>query len=254
MLNLIAALRPGNLGGERNGPADGSAKRAKREIEILKYIVQIERVSVAKGALEQRFRYLEADKIVIGGRREMALGNLKDIEAELGLYVSDRIVLICDDIAEFLAQARVKHGHHMIGGDAMTVVVGNIVRQSSQRESAFVHIMSLRQQVGDEVAATHVMGKVAEQLVAEGIVAHVLNDGSAVSVGVRSSKLGGRSAWITGQQKTFNIRIPERVDDGFVRENRIRPRGARKKNKKEDRGNQASQRSVRQRPGDTPSR
>ena len=69
----------------------------------------------------------------------------------------------------------------------MPLRIPDIVRQRSYRERQFIGIPGVPEQVDDKVARAHVVRQVGEQLVAEGIVADVLDD--AAGVGIRPGML-----------------------------------------------------------------
>ena len=60
------------------------------------------------------------------------------------------------------------------------------MRQSPEREGVFVQVVGFAQQVLHEVARADVVNQVAEELAAERIVAHVLQDASGIGIGMRS--------------------------------------------------------------------
>ena len=68
------------------------------------------------------------------------------------------------------------------------------------------------------------MNQVAELLVAERIVAHVLHECAFVGVGVRLAHLVVGEAGIAGQDHGAQVVVPEEIDDLLVRENGIRVR------------------------------
>ena len=73
----------------------------------------------------------------------------------------------------------------------------------------------------NEVTATHVVGKVAEEFVAMGIVAEVLNDGATVGEGMGFAEIVGSGMGIAFEEEFLNIGFPCAVDDGFVGEDGI---------------------------------
>ena len=71
----------------------------------------------------------------------------------------------------------------------MAIVVRGIVRQRAGGESVFVEIFGVSQQRQDEIAAADVVREVAEKRAAVRVVPHVLNDGSAIGVGLGPAQI-----------------------------------------------------------------
>ena len=71
----------------------------------------------------------------------------------------------------------------------MAVNVGDIVRERAQRKGIFIGILAFSQQLQDKVPGADVMGQVAEILVAERVVAQILNDRATIGIGMRFVKL-----------------------------------------------------------------
>ena len=67
----------------------------------------------------------------------------------------------------------------------MAGVIGSAVRQSSQSEGIFIQVGRISNERHYKITTTHVVNQVAEILVAERIVTHVLNHAAAVSVTMR---------------------------------------------------------------------
>jgi hypothetical protein len=178
-------------------------------------------IGVLKGALQHRFGHLKSNEAFVGLRCVTALGGLKYIETELGLGVRKRIVRVGNRIPEFQAQLRIEQGRRYVGGHAVSVVIRRVMRQRAQGERILVQILGVANQVRDEVAAPHVMRQVAVELAAERIIAQILNDAASVGICVRRYRIiraGGREPF---QQKRPDRAIPNRIDNGLVRQHRI---------------------------------
>ena len=81
--------------------------------------------------------------------------------------------------------------------------------------------MGLTQQREDEVAAANIVGEIAEKVAAMRVVAEILNDGSAISVGVSLFEIFASGSGKALKQHWADAVIPRSVDDGFVSQNRV---------------------------------
>ena len=95
-----------------------------------------------------------------------------------------RVIGVGDDVAVFRSQFRVFDGDGAVHSHAVAVDVGRVVRQSAVGERQVIQTLRLLEKRRHEVSAAHVMDEIAEKLAAERIVAHVLYDAAAVSVGM----------------------------------------------------------------------
>src|SRR5262249_45789116 len=73
-----------------------------------------------------------------------------------------------------------------------------------------------------KVAAAYIMRQLAEIAAAERIVAHVLDDASAIGMGMRPIQLFRCGVWEPLQQRGTNIGVPRAIDDGLMAQYRIR--------------------------------
>ena len=65
------------------------------------------------------------------------------------------------------------------------------------------------------------MREVAEEGAAIRVVAHVLNDGAAVGVGLGATQVFLRGLRIFFQKQGLDVALPRRVDDGFMRKDGV---------------------------------
>ena len=82
----------------------------------------------------------------------------------------------------------------------MAVIVRRVVSQSPQRKRVAVEVVGIAEKGQDKVSASHVVRQVAEEKAPVRVVAHVLDDGSAVCVAVRFFDFFGRRVGKTLQQ------------------------------------------------------
>jgi hypothetical protein len=101
------------------------------------------------------------------------------------------------------------------------------MRQHAQSEGVLVEVIRLPDKVGDEVPRAHVVGQVAEEHVAEGVVADVLDEATAVSIGVGLPELGGGSRREAFQEQRRDLVMPKNIHQLLVREQRVSRTGLR---------------------------
>ena len=92
------------------------------------------------------------------------------------------------------------------------------MRERSQRKGVFVGVLAFVKELDHKVAAANVVHQIAEFLVAERVVAEVLDYGAAIRVSVRFAHLIVCEAGITRQQQRPQLVVPEQIDDLFVRQ------------------------------------
>ena len=98
------------------------------------------------------------------------------------------------------------------------MIVRRVVRQRAKGESVFVQVSGVVDEIDDEVSAAHVMGEIAEVLVAERVVTHVLYQRSAIGKGVRLFQILRGRCRETFLEQRLNVILPKKVDDFFMRE------------------------------------
>ncbi len=131
----------------------------------------------------------------------MTFSDLEHIKAELGLDVREGIVFVRNVRAIFFLQFRVQQRYNDIGGERMAFVVSGIMGDSAESESVFVESRGISQQGEDEIAAAKIVGEIAEELIAGGIVTHILDDRTAVGIGVGLNEFVRGSVGKTLQQE-----------------------------------------------------
>src|SRR4051812_3069965 len=96
------------------------------------------------------------------------------------------------------------------------------MRECSQCECVFVRVLALTNQFAHEIAATHVVNKVAELCASERVIAKVLDDGPAVgvSMGLFDLVFSQRREPLQ-KQRTYLI-FPKQIDDLFVSQDGVR--------------------------------
>jgi hypothetical protein len=96
--------------------------------------------------------------------------------------------------------------------------IRGIVSKRAQGKSVLVGILTLREQLSNEIAAANVVEQIAELHAAKGVIAKVLDYRAAVGVRVRLIELFLRERWKPLEKERTEIRCPHQVHDFFVRE------------------------------------
>src|SRR3974377_49985 len=111
---------PSYLGRPWNNCRHGVAIAAYCQIDASKDAGHFDRVYFCEGSFQERLRNLKADKVMVGLRRIVTLGDLVDIESKLYLRVRRGLFLIGDDWAEFFCQLGVHKRNCAIGREGGT--------------------------------------------------------------------------------------------------------------------------------------
>ena len=106
-----------------------------------------------------------------------------DVEGKLRLDVLVLAFGIVDRMAVLSLELVELHRHRKVGGQRMPVGIADVMRKSADGKRKLIGIAGVAEEIQDEIAGAHVMSKVAERHLAEGIVADVLDDAAAVGVG-----------------------------------------------------------------------
>ena len=99
--------------------------------------------------------------------------------------------------------------------------VADVVRESADGEGEFVGVVGVADEAEDEVSGADVVGEVAEEGIAEGVVAEVLDGAAAVGVGVGLLNLGFGEVGIALEQERADGLLPREVDELLVGLDRI---------------------------------
>src|SRR5208283_6157828 len=92
------------------------------------------------------------------------------------------------DVPKFRTQLRIFDRDRAVDC-GVAVNIRDIMRQGAQGERILIRVLALRQQLTNEISAANIMHQVAEFNATKWIVAEVLYDGAAVSVGMGLSDL-----------------------------------------------------------------
>src|SRR5713226_8306437 len=118
--------------------------------------------------------------------------------------------------------------------------------ERAHAESVLIEIFRVSQQSQDEIAAANVMCEVAKKGAAVWVVAHILNDGAAVGVGLCPAQiLLGRLREFLQQQRP-DVRLPSRIDDGLMGEDCVCVNGGWQRQQNSDQAKQGRMNATKQ--------
>jgi len=187
-------------------------------------------VGLEEGVGEQGGRDLNADVAEVAGGGEAAFAELVDVEGELGLDVCVGALGVVDAGAVLLFEAGELDGDGDVDGGAVTDGVADVVGERADGEGELVGCFRVVEKGEDEVSGADVVGEVGEELVAEGVVAEVLNGAATVGVGVGFEELRLGEGGIVLKQDGADGGFPGEVDSAlhgseWSRGCRVWPRG-----------------------------
>ena len=114
----------------------------------------------------------------------------------------------------------------------MTDGVADVMGESTDGEGEFVRGMGVADEAADEVSGPNIMGEIAQERVAEGIIAEVLNRGAPVSIGMGLVNLRFGQIRVAFDQERTNGLLPGKIDYLFMGLERVRvPRLAKEQEK-----------------------
>ena len=181
----------------------------------------IEPIGVVEGASEEWYWNGETDAVEIPFRGHAVLGDLIDVEAELGADVLARAFGVVDVLAVLLGEFGELLANGEINCVGMTDSVAEVMGEGADGECEVVGSFGFVEERADEVAAADVVEEVREVGFAERIVAEVLNEASAVGIGVRFAEFSGGEGREALKQEGLDGVGPGEVDDLLVGEDRV---------------------------------
>ncbi len=153
--------------------------------------------------------------------------NLINVKPKFGLDMRLGIVGVSYFIAVPGAKLGKNDGDSAVHG-GVSADIGRVVRQRTQSKRQLIHVARLADKLHHKIAAADIVDQIAEEFIARRIIAHVLDQTSAIRKRVCTLQFVGSGGGITLQQQFFDVSIPEKVDDLFVGEYRIRLRTRRR--------------------------
>jgi len=206
----------------RDEAAHRGAVTAHGRMSAAEDLVDIKSVGFRERLLQKFSRNLEADITQIGWRRKSVIGEFIDVEGKLGSNVAVRALAVRHRVSVLALQIGEFDRSGGIDSFRMTDSVAQLVREGSDGECVLVDRAGISKEAGNEVGGAGVMRQVAEQLFAKGIVAHVLDGGTAIGVGVGLVPLPFGRTGKTRQEKRPDGLVPCQVKQFFVGKNGVR--------------------------------
>src|SRR5580765_1820254 len=152
------------------------------------------------------------------------LGDFQDIEAKCRFDMGERVILVRYDVAKFLLKFGIEERHGAVGSHGMACDICGVVCECSQRKRIIIQRLRfarVAEERKNKIPASHIVGEIAEKDAPVGVIAQVLNNGAAISVPVCLAQFVRRSIWEMLEQDGFDVSIPGRIDDRFMREYRV---------------------------------
>jgi hypothetical protein len=154
------------------------------------------------------------------------VGDLVNIEGELGLNVLVFSFGVADGVTELLFELGELDGDGAVGGHGVADAVADVVGEGADGEGELVGIAGVAEEVDDEIAGADVVSEVGEELVAEGVIADVLDNAAAVGISARVLDLGGGEVRIAALEERDDGAVPGEIDELLVGEQRVCVSGA----------------------------
>jgi hypothetical protein len=95
------------------------------------------------------------------------------------------------------------------------------MRQSAQGKCVFIQVFGFCEKRKDEIAASDIMGQVAEEFAAKRIVTHVLDNRAAINIRMGLQEIFWVRIRETLQELRHNVVLPGCVDDRFMGQDRV---------------------------------
>src|ERR1700722_802192 len=161
-----------NCGNER---ADRTAIASKRRPGSAHNFVNIKSVSVRKSLFQKFPRDFESDKTKICRRRKRRITEFVNIKRKFSPNVTVGTLAIGHAGSILPVQIWKRHPRRRINRFRVPDRVAQVVRQSPNRKGVLFDGARIPKETRNKVASAHVMRQVAEKLLAEWIVTHVLD-------------------------------------------------------------------------------
>src|SRR6476659_1497868 len=95
------------------------------------------------------------------------------------------VFFICNCVAVFLFQLWIQKRDRSICTEGVAVIVRNVVSESTERKRIAINVVGISEKSQQKKAASHVVRQVTEEKAPVRVIAHVLDNRSAVCVPVR---------------------------------------------------------------------
>src|SRR5215471_100102 len=218
---LVTVKDKFSLGKNWDEGADRSAIALKRRMIRAKNRADIETVGVSESFFEKFAGHTETDGAQVSRRRKFEIGELLHVKGEFGSNVTVRTLAVGDGGAVLAFQPGERDGGGGIDGLRMPDRVAEIVRQGADRERIFVQRACVLQHPDDKISRANVVGEVAEESFAEGVVPHVLDGASAIGIRVCNDEFMIGGARKLGQEERPYRIVPCEIDQFLVGQNGV---------------------------------
>ena len=99
--------------------------------------------------------------------------------------------------------------------------VADVVRECADGEGELICIPGVAEKVDDKISGADIVGEVREELIAEGVVADVLNDASAVGIGTGVFDFRGGERGVAREKQRDDGALPGEVNELLMGQQRI---------------------------------
>src|SRR5215469_5973384 len=99
--------------------------------------------------------------------------------------------------------------------------VSQVMREGANGKSIFIDGARVAKHPSHKITRTDIVRKVAEELLAKGIVAHVLHGGAAIGIGMRLAQLLLSGTGEFRQQERPDRVVPRQIDQFFMGKNGV---------------------------------
>lgn len=201
--------------------ADGETVTTEDGISMADNIVEVDAVGLKERPTKQGKGDGKADVFKIGGRRKVAFADLVDIKSKFGSYVGVLTLFIGDDRTVFFREFGKFYRDGLVDGLGVADGVADVVGEGADGEGELVGVMRIADEAENEISGADIVGEIAEESIAEGIIAQVLNGTAAVGVRVGFVNLRFGEGWVTFEKERTNRLFPGKIDELLVSLDRI---------------------------------
>jgi hypothetical protein len=112
--------------------------------------------------------------------------------------------------------------------------IAYVVRKRADGEGELVGSLCVVEKREDEVAGADIVGEIGEELVAEGVVAEVLNGAAAIGIAVGFLELGLGEGGVVLEENGADGLLPGKIDEFLMGLNRVGDGGSRRQEQTEE--------------------
>src|SRR5438477_8870047 len=146
-------------------------------------------------------------------RLVMASRHLENVEPKFRLDVRCWVLLVGYYVTILTAQFWIVDWNGAICADRMAVIIGGVVRESSQGKCILVGVLRFRYQGFNKISCPYVVEQIAEVLFRKRIIAHILDNAASIGISVRVAELLLGETGKAFQKHPFKVVFPDQIDD-----------------------------------------